>query len=64
MGIFNLPKEDLYTGQDSAEERKPRFELDEEGPESEEMKSKKEEEIDLSLPPGTEHLDDILDEID
>ncbi|MEQ9279107.1 MAG: DivIVA domain-containing protein [Balneola sp.] len=64
MGIFNLPKEDLYTGQDSAEERKPRFELDEEGPDTEEMKSKKEEEIDLSLPPGTEHLDDILDEID
>lgn len=64
LGIFNLPKEDLQVGQDPAEERKPRFELDEEEPDTEETKSKKEEEIDLSLPPGTEHLDDILDEID
>lgn len=64
LGIFTLPKEDPQTRHDSEEERKPRFELDEEEPDTEETKSEKEEEIDLSLPPGTEHLDDILDEID
>lgn len=65
LGIFKLPQDDqVNTESVSDGERKPRFELDEEDSGSDDNKSNKEEEIDLSLPPGTEHLDDILDEID
>ncbi|MEO9887855.1 MAG: DivIVA domain-containing protein [Balneola sp.] len=62
LGIFELPQEDNYhTNDDSDEERKSKFRLDED--ETEETKTHSEE-VDLSFPPGSEHLDDILDEID
>jgi len=65
LGIFELSKEDDYKAKEnSEEERKSKFELDEEGTEAEETKNQKESEVDISFPPGTEHLDDILDEID
>ena len=64
LGIFSLPKDEEINLDDELDNgRKPRFELDEDSSASEEDKSKNEE-IDLSLPPGTEHLDDILDEIE
>ena len=66
LGIFSLPQEEEFQmSEDSNDERKPKFELDEEtSDETGVRKNSNEEEIDLSLPPGTEHLDDILDEID
>jgi cell division initiation protein len=64
LGIFSFPKdEDVNLDLDLDNDRKSRFKLDEDESESENEKNKTEE-IDLSLPPGTEHLDDILDEID
>lgn len=63
LGIFSLPNENT-TQEISSEERTSRFELDEEDADSEDVKNQTEDEVDLSLPPGTEHLDDILDEID
>lgn len=64
LEIFSLPKDDSFqTEQESEEERKSRFELDEDDSENT-SKTKNEEEVDFSFPPGTEHLDDILDEID
>lgn len=63
LEIFSLPKEENFqTEKDSEEERKSRFELDED--ESESAKKREQEEIDMAFPPGAEHLDDILDEID
>lgn len=63
LEIYSLPKDDGFqTEQASEEERKSRFELDEEA--SSEASKKEQQEIDMSFPPGAEHLDDILDEID
>jgi cell division initiation protein len=63
LGIFSLPKNDVEVSEPSEEKSTSRFELDED--ESEKTpQGEKSEEIDLSFPPGTEHLDDILDEID
>jgi len=63
MGIFSLPKDETFEKSQKVEEKtKSRFELDEEAS----VKGSKEEnkeELDHSFP-GTEHLDDILDEID
>jgi cell division initiation protein len=65
LGIFELPKEDVYEIKENKEEEvKSRFELDESDSEVDEPNNKTEEDEGLSFPPGTEHLDDILDEID
>lgn len=64
LGIFSLPKEQQIESELTSEPGKTaKFELDEEESEND-SKNKTEEEIDLSFPPGSEHLDDILDEID
>ena len=64
MGIFSLPKEEELEIDRTAEEKtKSRFELDED--ESKDLsKAENNDKLDLSFIPGTEHLDDILDEID
>lgn len=62
LGIFSLPKNDTEVSETSEEDRKSKFQLDED---SSKAKSEEEtEDTDFSFPPGTEHLDDILDEID
>lgn len=64
LGIFSLPKEQQLESESSSQtEKTSKFELDEEGAEND-SKNKGDDEVDLSFPPGSEHLDDILDEID
>jgi cell division initiation protein len=59
LGIFELPKDELNIGTESDSEVKSRFKLDEESSDKEDSNHHEDE-----FTPGTEHLDDILDEID
>lgn len=62
LGIFSLPKNDVEVRETSEEDRKSRFQLDEDS--SKATNEEDADKSDFSFSPGTEHLDDILDEID
>ncbi len=67
MGIFNLPpqEEDVTISKADVEEVTSRFQLDEETDENtEDSEEEESNDLDDVLTPGTERLDDILDEID
>lgn len=61
LGIFELPKDDLKIFSEPESEIKTKFQLDEDNSETEDIKTESRED---EFAPGTEHLDDILDEID
>ena len=67
MEVFQLPKEENLQASLENVKKPSRFMLDEEveGPSSENNNTKKEkDEEDHAFPPGSDRLDDILDEID
>jgi len=62
LGIFTLPKNDTEATEAPELVKKSRFKLDEDS--SKATNEEDTDKSDFSFSPGTEHLDDILDEID